>query len=337
MMQRISSWLRPVEDDPEVARQGYLLNLVLLGLAVPSLLFGIASTISWALGLSSFIGSLIGFGMQPFYLLAYRLGRRGRKRVAAYIPVIALFLAMVATSALSGVGHSTIIGYTLAVLAAGILINAATAMLFVLLSTVAYLAVGLAQVAGRLPSALLATDTLVVDSVAMVVGLAALVGFEWFSNRALTRLLHQSQESEQLAQEYAAELEESRALLERRVEERTRELSEFSERLQAAHEEQRHLWETMRDMSIPVIPVLNDVIVVPLVGVVDTERAELFMSALLDGLERQKARVAIIDITGVPMVDTMVASYLVQAAQSTRLLGAHAILVGVTPDVAETI
>jgi len=128
-----------------------------------------------------------------------------------------------------------------------------------------------------------------------------------------------------------------RVLLEQRVEERTRELAESSEQLRAAHEEQRRLWETMRAMSVPVIPVLNDVIVVPLVGIIDDERADLFMTALLDGLERYRARVAIIDITGVPVVDSLVASYLVQAAQATRLLGAQAILVGLTPDVAEAI
>jgi len=293
---------------PELARRGYLLNLVLLGLAIPGFLFGLVSAIGWVLGLSPLVGALAGFGVQPFYLLAYWLGRRGRVRLAAYIPVVAVFLVMVAT-----------------------------AMLFVLLSTVAYVAVGAAQVAGKLPSALPPTSTLVADGAALALGLTVLVIFEWLSSREMNRLLRQSQEAERRAQEYARELEESRGLLEQRVEERTRELAESSEQLRAAHEEQRRLWETMRAMSVPVIPVLNDVIVVPLVGIVDAERADLFMTALLDGLERYRARVAIIDITGVPMVDSMVANYLVQAAQATRLLGAQAILVGITPDVAEAI
>ena len=337
MIKRISSWITPVEEDPELARRGYLLNLVLLGLAIPGFLFGLVSAIGWVLGLSPLVGALAGFGVQPFYLLAYRLGRRGRIRLAAYIPVVAVFLVMVAGSAWVGIGHATLIGYAMVTLTAGILINAPTAMLFVLLSTVAYLAVGVAQVAGKLPAALPPTATLIADGAALALGLVVLVLFEWFSSREMTRLLRQSREAERRAHEYARELEESRVLLEQRVEERTRELAESSEQLRAAHEEQRRLWETMRAMSVPVIPVLNDVIVVPLVGIIDDERADLFMTALLDGLERYRARVAIIDITGVPVVDSLVASYLVQAAQATRLLGAQAILVGLTPDVAEAI
>lgn len=337
MIKRISSWIMPVEENPELVRRGYLLNLVLLGLAVPGFLFGLVSAIGWVLGLAPIVGALAGFGVQPFYLLAYWLGRRGRVRLAAYIPVIAVFLVMVAGSVQIGIGHTTLIGYAMVTLTAGILINAPTAMLFVLLSTAAYMAVGAAQVAGKLPSALPPTATLVADGAGLALGLTVLVIFEWLSGRELNRLLRQSREAEWRAQEYARELEENRVLLEQRVEERTRELAESSEQLRAAHEEQRRLWETMRAMSVPVIPVLNDVIVVPLVGIVDAERADLFMTALLDGLERYRARVAIIDITGVPMVDSMVANYLVQAAQATRLLGAQAVLVGITPDVAEAI
>ncbi len=100
---------------------------------------------------------------------------------------------------------------------------------------------------------------------------------------------------------------------------------------------QEQLLETIRQLSTPVVPLLEGVILLPLVGHIDSQRAAQIMEELLIGVQRHRARVAIVDITGVPVVDTAVANNLLRAAQATYLLGAEVILVGIRPEVAQTI
>ncbi len=114
--------------------------------------------------------------------------------------------------------------------------------------------------------------------------------------------------------------------LEQRVQERTQELSETLQRLRTEAEAREQLLELVRQMSSPVIPVMEGVIVMPIVGTLDSERARRVMDGLLAGIERERAR-----------VDTAVANALLQAARAARLLGAEPILVGISPEVAQTV
>jgi rsbT co-antagonist protein RsbR len=105
-----------------------------------------------------------------------------------------------------------------------------------------------------------------------------------------------------------------------------------------------HLEETIRaqnaalaELSTPLIPISDDVTVMPLIGAVDSRRAQQVMETLLEGIAQTRARVAILDITGVPVVDTQVANALIRAAQSVKLLGAQVILTGIRPEVAQTL
>jgi PAS domain S-box-containing protein len=92
---------------------------------------------------------------------------------------------------------------------------------------------------------------------------------------------------------------------------------------------------TLAELSTPLIPISDDVLVMPLVGGIDSQRAQQVIETLLHGIEERSARVALLDITGVPMVDTQVAQALLQAAQSVRLLGARVVLTGIRPEVAQ--
>ncbi|MGQ9887331.1 MAG: STAS domain-containing protein [Aggregatilineales bacterium] len=94
---------------------------------------------------------------------------------------------------------------------------------------------------------------------------------------------------------------------------------------------------TLADLSTPIIPVMDGIIVMPLVGSVDTARAREIMRALLRGISEYRARVAILDITGVPLVDSGVADHLNHTIQAARLKGAHTIVTGISDAVAETI
>lgn len=93
----------------------------------------------------------------------------------------------------------------------------------------------------------------------------------------------------------------------------------------------------LQELSASLIPVFDKVSVMPLVGTIDTERAKLIMENLLEGVVRQRAEVVLLDITGVPVVDTMVAHHIIQAADAVRLVGAKCMLVGIRPEIAQTI
>lgn len=93
----------------------------------------------------------------------------------------------------------------------------------------------------------------------------------------------------------------------------------------------------LQELSASLIPVFDKVSVMPLVGTIDTERARLIMENLLEGVVKHRAEVVLLDITGVPVVDTMVAHHIIQAADAVRLVGAKCMLVGIRPEIAQTI
>ncbi|XXT23887.1 PAS domain S-box protein [Sorangium sp. So ce429] len=90
------------------------------------------------------------------------------------------------------------------------------------------------------------------------------------------------------------------------------------------------------ELSTPLIPITDQVVVMPLIGVLDTRRAGQAMDTLLGGLSSSGAMVAIIDVTGVKIVDTKVADALLRVAQGARLLGAEVVLTGIRAEVAQT-
>jgi rsbT co-antagonist protein RsbR len=90
-------------------------------------------------------------------------------------------------------------------------------------------------------------------------------------------------------------------------------------------------------MSSPVVPVLEGILVTPLIGVIDSNRAELLVRSLLEAIEQYHASMVIMDVTGVPIVDTQTARVLLDAANAARMLGAQTILVGLRPELAHTI
>ncbi|MDQ0233605.1 STAS domain-containing protein [Metabacillus malikii] len=93
----------------------------------------------------------------------------------------------------------------------------------------------------------------------------------------------------------------------------------------------------LQELSAPLIPVFDNITVLPLIGVIDTERAKRMMENLLFGVVKHRAEVVLIDITGVPIVDTMVAHHIIQAADAVRLVGAKCLIVGIRPEIAQTI
>ena len=114
------------------------------------------------------------------------------------------------------------------------------------------------------------------------------------------------------------------------VEQREAALAQTVRELQASE-------DMVRELSAPIIPVLQGVLVAPLIGSIDSIRATTFQTNVLEMVESWKAHSVIFDITGVPIVDTHVSQVLLETTDAVRMLGATVSLVGVRPEVAQTI
>jgi rsbT co-antagonist protein RsbR len=105
----------------------------------------------------------------------------------------------------------------------------------------------------------------------------------------------------------------------------------------AAQQQQAALLETIQAMSVPVLQLSEHALLMPLIGNIDSVRSQMITERMLLAISHYAAQLCIIDITGVPFVDTQVANILIKAAEAARLLGARIILCGISPEVAQVI
>lgn len=123
-----------------------------------------------------------------------------------------------------------------------------------------------------------------------------------------------------------------------------REIKQARDALEAAHQQAveqleiiQRQQEAIRELSVPVLPVSRDTLVMPLVGALDSARLIQVQEQALERLAATRARRLLLDITGVPVVDSHVAQGLIRVVQAARLLGAEVTLIGVRPEVAQSI
>ncbi|WP_373372295.1 substrate-binding domain-containing protein [Sorangium atrum] len=114
-------------------------------------------------------------------------------------------------------------------------------------------------------------------------------------------------------------------------------LSAKNAELQTAYASERALSDTVRELGCPLIPLLPGVLLVPLIGAIDRDRALQVLTAVVEGVDRHEARFVLLDITGVPAVDVQVAHALGQTSRAVALLGARVVLVGVRPELARSL
>ncbi|MBA3777845.1 MAG: STAS domain-containing protein [Chloroflexi bacterium] len=93
----------------------------------------------------------------------------------------------------------------------------------------------------------------------------------------------------------------------------------------------------IRELSTPVLKVREQLLILPIIGALDTARARQLTEQLLRGIRDNRAKVVVIDITGVPAIDVEVANHLVQAVRASRLMGAHVIISGLSAEIAQTL
>jgi len=99
----------------------------------------------------------------------------------------------------------------------------------------------------------------------------------------------------------------------------------------------REQQEAIRELSTPVLQVRERLLILPIIGVIDPQRARQLTEQLLRGIRTNRAKVVVLDITGVPYIDSPVANHLVQTVEAARLLGATVIVTGLSPEIAQTL
>lgn len=99
----------------------------------------------------------------------------------------------------------------------------------------------------------------------------------------------------------------------------------------------REQQEAIRELSTPVLPVRERLLILPIIGVIDPQRARQLTEQLLLGIRTNRAKVVVMDITGVPAIDSKVANHLVQTVEAARLLGATVIVTGLSPQISQTL
>ena len=99
----------------------------------------------------------------------------------------------------------------------------------------------------------------------------------------------------------------------------------------------RQQQEAIRELSTPVLQVRERLLILPIIGIIDPQRARQLTEQLLRGIRANRAKVVVIDITGVPAVDATIANHLVQTVDASRLMGATVIVTGLSSEIAQTL
>jgi rsbT co-antagonist protein RsbR len=138
--------------------------------------------------------------------------------------------------------------------------------------------------------------------------------------------------------------EETINLFARQLHASLKENEESIQKLEAARRETEEKLATIeqqrmaiRDLSTPIIELWDNILTLPIVGVMDTQRSVEMTERLLQRISQGKARCAIIDITGVEVVDTATANHFVKMVAAARLLGTHCVITGISPFIAQTL
>jgi rsbT co-antagonist protein RsbR len=107
--------------------------------------------------------------------------------------------------------------------------------------------------------------------------------------------------------------------------------------IEARERTMRKQQEAIRELSTPVLQIRDRLLLLPIIGVIDTQRARLITESLLNAIRANRAKVTVIDVTGVATIDSRVANHLLQTVTAARLMGAAVIVTGLSPDVAQSL
>ncbi len=314
----------PRAVDKDEARREYMTKVILIILNVIGWWLVVAFLVGIIAGKIPMFALLSTVFVQLFVMGSWLLADRGYWRPVSYVLSAIFFLLALRTNYSSGVGAVAMLQYAIVILLAAMLQGGRMQWYALGLSIGAYLFMGWMHVQDRFPPVSVPEDDFLGFAIPVSAMLLFITIMQWFYSSQFQRTI--------------AELAESQASLEQRVAERTDDLQKsMLEREQLQKQVIETQRQTLKDLSTPIIPVMDRIIVMPLIGNIDSRRAQDITRALLAGIRQQRAKIVILDITGVPLVDSNVASHLNKTIQAARLKGARTIVTGISDAVAETI
>jgi rsbT co-antagonist protein RsbR len=298
-------------EDQELAARGRLLKIVALVLAVVTLLYlpislsvpGAPEWLPWA-----------SVALSLFCLLVFVLAHYGLVSIGG----LALGAALIVLVTLAAEPPDLLERPAGLVLLLSILLGAMA------LGSTGVLLMGAIVVGVRVLSQLSSELPWTAPSVDGLTLLVLASGLLWLLLRMYEQQLAQAREH--VAGALAAQTESGA---------REQTLQQVNKELVNSYDEMKGLLELVRDLETPIIPVLEGVLVLPLVGHLDTRRADQINRAVLEAVYEQRARVVIIDITGISVVDSQIARRIQDLALSVQLLGARVMLTGIKASVAQ--
>ncbi|MEF3274889.1 MAG: STAS domain-containing protein [Chloroflexus sp.] len=333
MKHLFSRFLHIRHDDEEMRQRGRNVVIIATGLLTINVLIFLFLLGSPPLALDLLIATFLSVVLHSGIII---LARQGRVNLAGWlIIVLALAGAIVATFVMPQRPIAMFFSTT-PVLAATLLrfrgLVIVTIMVFFTFLVVAF---------GIPATPVDLTTSSFLQSAAILCLFISLISFvQSAGNEALHQRL---QAALQAAKHTAEQLQTLNAELDLRVHMQTAALQESMLELEERAEQQNRLLaeviaqrNVIRQLSVPVLPVGYDALTMPLIGTIDHDRLRVILQRALEHIEAQRARWLILDVTGVPVIDTEVASGFLQLVQSARLLGAEVVLVGVHPEVAQT-
>ncbi len=326
------------ETDADAARREHTVKVVLATFGVIVGVADLAFILGWLAGALIFAFPLAGIVSLVFFGMSLWLAQQGYWRIVAYTPFLVVYLAAVYGTYLQGIETGSVLFYLLAVMLASIGEWRGAQWAALILSLGTYIGLGLAHMQGILNVVPADPNPLARWSVTTGLAIILAMMLQRFLNRQLRDALRRMQES-------TVQLTEMNERLALEIQERESAEAEQARLLAAQAELQQEVIEAqqqvLKELSAPVIPIMRTaegaILVVPLIGSIDSQRAKDIMRVLLAGISEQRARVVILDITGVPIVDTGIANHLNKAIQAMRLKGARTIVTGISDAVAETI
>jgi rsbT co-antagonist protein RsbR len=286
--------------------------------------------------LASFSALIVGMGMVIGTIF---LARIGKVDLAGWALVTISALAVILPSLIRGDVSSSLLYLVVPVLIAGVVLKPWQIWIALALSWF-LLGIDVAMLPVEVRNT---TDAFIlISNTALILFIVSLISF--ISSRIASEAFTGLRLAQAAKAEAAQQLADLNASLEDQVRIRTQELSQALAEVEIRAVERQHLLDeirsqrdAIREMSVPILPVAQGTLVLPLVGSLDSERLNDLQNQALEALERTKAHTLLLDITGVPVVDTYVARGILRTVQAARLLGADAVLIGVRPEVAQAL
>ncbi len=338
-MHHMSRLIRVRHTDEDVQRRGANIILMAVGLQVMALLLTIYASFAGHLSTQVLIPVAISLIIQTMVIV---LARRGSVDLAGGILVGMAIVGITGGAIFSNDPLITPMFLVTPLLMA----SAALRPVWIIVTLVGVLTgMGLIYTMPLpvpLPEAIAALRSAIFVVSGLIIMFAALIGV--LISVGHTHLQLRLHDEVKRANQANAELKVLNEELDRRVQMQTEALRKTVQELeqQTFHQDQllkeiAGQREVIRELSLPILPVGREVLVAPLIGALDQERMQQLQSQVLKRVERIHARLLILDVTGVPIIDTHVAQGLMNLVQGLRLLGANVALVGVRPEVAQTI